>query len=253
MNLERKITRRLVLKAGIVGIGAAFVGPPLLHPNNTLRLLGTALGNEVDCTAGKEAKEQGYPFDAIVVPGAGSVWTNEGFIPNDYGKLRLEAAALAFERRMAPRIILLDGLKNPQEDADVNKKYLKNKFKDTFGQELPQDAIITENRSINTRTNMQELSKIKKELINLAKVIIVTNDFHKTRATLFACQYDIAASAISAEELIIDAYPHRQQEIHALYHTREVGEIETKELIEIIWSLWDPKGTIPTLLTQLNR
>ena len=220
MDLERKISRRIVLKAGAVGF-VFFIGPPLLHINNTLRVLGTALGNEVQCVANKEAREASYPFDAIVVPGAGGVLTSQGFAPNDYGKMRLEAAALAFARKMAPRIILLDGAKSPQEDGHANKEYLKNIFRDVFGQELPEEAIISENRSINTATNMKELSKIAKEL-NLVKVTIVTNDFHKTRATLFACQFDVAASSISAEELIIDAYPDRKQKIHALYHTREL-------------------------------
>lgn len=251
MDLERKISRRLVLGSGVVGIGVAVIGPPLLHINNTLRVLGTALGNETDCASGKEAKDKSYPFDAIVVPGAGSVLTSQGFAPNDYGKMRLEAAALAYFQKMAPRIILLDGVKSLQEDGYASKEYLRNTFGDVFGQELPEEAIIGENRSVNTATNMKELSKIVKEL-NLVKVVIVTNDFHKTRATLFACQNDVAASSISAEELIIDAYPARKQEIHTLYHTREVGEIENKELREIIWSLWDPKGTIPTLLRKLQ-
>lgn len=252
MNPERKRGRRWILRAGTVGIGVAVVGPPLWHINNTLRILGTAFGNDIDCTNGKEAKEKGYPFDAIVVPGAGSVWTDEGFIPNDYGRIRLEAAALAFARKLAPRIILLDGANSLPEDNQTNREYLKQTFGDTFGQELPEEAIIGENHSINTATNMRELKKIAKEH-NLLKVIIVTNDFHKTRATLFACQFDIAASSISAEELIIDAYPERKQEVHRLYHTREVGEIENKELLKIIWSLWDPNGRVPTWLTKLQR
>lgn len=112
--------------------------------------------------------------------------------------------------------------------------------------------INSENRSTNTATNMRELSKIAKEL-GLVKVLIVTNDFHTSRATLFACQYDVAASSISAEELITDAYPDRKREIISLYHTREVGDIENKELLEVIGLLWDPHGRIPTLLTNLQR
>lgn len=251
MNLERRITRRrIILGAGAV-FGTVFVGPPLLHIENTLRVFGAVLGNEVDCAEGKEPKEKSYPFDAIVVPGAGSVLTSQGSFPNDYGKLRLEAAALAYLQKMAPRIILLDGTKSPQEDEHVNEKYLKDAFRNITGSELPQEAIIRENRSINTATNMQELSKITKEQ-NIVKVLIITNDFHKTRATLFACYNNVAASSISAEELIIDADPNRRQEIHTLYHTREVGEMENKELYKTILSLWDPNGTVSTFLKKLQ-
>lgn len=253
--LERRIDRRLILRVAGLGTALVVAGPPLLHINNTIRLFGAAFGQEIDCATDKEAESKSYPFDAIVVPGGGTVLTPQGTrIPSDYQQLRLEGAAVAYSKNLAPRIILLDGIKGPFDGGLTSKTYLQESFQKLTGGNafLPDEAIIIEHRSINTATNMSELRRIVVAR-NIKKVLIVTNEYHETRATLFACEYGVPASSTSAEDLIIEVDPERKGEIHRLYHTPQVGTIETKETLEVIWSLWDPKGRVPTLLRKLTK
>lgn len=254
--LERRVNRRFILKAVGLGTVGTVIVPPLVHIDNTLRVFKAAVFREkVDCAGDREAENKNYPFDAIVVPGGGSVLTPEGlYIPSDYQQLRLEGAAVAYSKNLAPRIILLDGAKNPIEDGLTSKRYLQESLKRLVGGNafLPDEAIIVENRSINTATNMSELRKIVAAQ-NIKTVLIVTNEYHERRATLFACEYGVPASSAAAEDLIIEVDPERKGEISRLYHTPQVGTIETKETLEVIWSLWDPKGRVPTLLKKLTR
>lgn len=254
--LERRVSRRFILRAVGLGTVGTVVVPPLLHIDNTLRVFkSVAFGEKVDCAQDKEGEIQNYPFDAIVVPGGGSVTTPQGVhIPSYYQQLRLDGAAIAYSKKLAPRIILLDGVKGPSEDGLTSKTYLQKSLRRLTGENafLPDEAIIIENRSINTATNMRELRKIVAAQ-NIKKVLIVTNEYHERRATLFSCEYGVPASSSSAEDLIIEADPERKDEIHNLYHTSEVRAIEAKETLEVIWSLWDPKGHVPTLLKKLTR
>jgi hypothetical protein len=120
------------------------------------------------------------------------------------------------------------------------------------GESLPNNALIVENKSINTATNMNELKKIV-EAENINKVLIITNDYHERRATLFACERGIPSGSGSAESIIKAFDPSRTSEINRLYHTPEAGSNETKELLEVVWSIWDTGGKVPTLLVKLDE
>ena len=254
--LERNVNRRFILRAIGLGTAGLVVVLPLLHIDNTLRVFrSVALGEKVDCVPDTEGEVKNYPFDAIVVPGGGTVTTPQGaHIPNYYQQLRLDGAAIAYSKNLAPRIILLDGAKGPLEDGLTSKTYLQESLRRLAGgnASLPDEAIIIENRSINTATNMRELRKIVAAQ-NIKKVLIVTNEYHERRATLLSCEYGVPASSSSAEDLILEVDPERKGEIHNLYHTSEVRIIKTKEELEVIWSLWDPKARAPTLLKKLTR
>lgn len=245
MGVERKVTRRVFL--GILA-GTA-VGFPFLHPESTLRAMGAILGKSVDCGNNKEPQGSKYPFDAIVVPGAGIVETIDGnHTPSELGKMRLEAAAIAYSKGLAPSIVLVGWENTPKENGFTQKIYLQDAFKKLTGNLIPDEAILIEGLSINTATNMEELSKH-----NIKTALIVTNRFHKERSTLFACEYGIAASSLSAEDLILKQDPTRAEAIRAMYDSWEIKLAQAKEELELVLAIWDPKGAIPTLLKGMAK
>ncbi|MFH1832707.1 MAG: YdcF family protein [Candidatus Levyibacteriota bacterium] len=244
MNLkesDKLFAIRCTLAAALLAVSA----PVYIDPDNAIRVKKALLGNPVDCGNGIEAQNKDYPFDAIVVPGAGRVKKADGtFEPNYTQKIRLEAAAFAYSKRFAPLIILLNGKR--EEGESEGKKYLENRVEElTEGTAIiPDKRILTEENSINTATNMEELVKIAKKR-NLKKVLIVTNKNHLARATLLACANGVAASSKSAEELLVE-----QNSGHANIISDSSSE-QAKELAEVVLIAWDPKGKFPTWVKRL--
>lgn len=240
----RRVPKRVALAALAALGGGVLIGPPLLHSENTLRVLGVIVGKTAECATGIEAQKQPYPFDAIVVPGVGNDKTTDGnYTPNRDERMRLEAAALAFSQGLAPTIVLLDGLRNSQENGSVEKTYLQYAFGKLTGggsESIDDEAIILGERSINTATGMDELAEIAK-LRGMRRVLIVTNSYHEVRATLLACANGVAASPRSAERLLLGQKFQR-------YDSWTMIVIRLKEELEIIWAIWDPMGIAPTIL-----
>lgn len=254
MNSERRLCSRrdFFFQVGKLGLAAA-AGLPFVNFGNTLRVIGALSGEEVDCKNGVESQNPKYLADAIVVPSAGSLKIDEKtYTPNDIGKMRLEAAAIAYANHLAPKIILLNGEKRAKEDELTEKKYLQDFFRKLTGETavIPDEAILIENHSVNTATNMEELAKIVTRH-NLKKTLIVTNRFHELRSTLFACANEVPAFSLAAEDLIISQDPGRAEAIKKIYNTGEIRAAEMKERFEVALVIWDPKGMIPTLLVRI--
>lgn len=107
------VSRKDFLRACAVTTVALTVGPPLLHLESSLRVIGAFLGRRIDCGIGIEPQNLNYPFDAIAVPGSAIVRMADGTdVPDEREKIRLEAAAIAYLNKFAPKIILLNGEKN---------------------------------------------------------------------------------------------------------------------------------------------
>lgn len=246
MSSERTFGRRFFLKATILVGGGALIVPPLLNIENTLRVINAVVGKDVEC-ASQEVQEGEYLFDAIVVPGAGNIKTADGnHLPSNFGNLRLEAAAIAYFRKIAPAIILL-GKEEGSLANETSRKALDSYYRKLAGEEafIPDWAILSEENSINTATNMSELAKITVAR-EIGNVQIVTNTSHTARSALFACANGVFASAVSAEKLIVSQYPERAEEIAEMYDSWEL-----KEALEVVFAAWDPKGTGPTLLRRI--
>lgn len=250
MELDRRI------KEAALGIGVTVIITPfLIDGGNAVRVITALTNGKVDCGAGVEPESRSYPFDAIVVPGAGTV-TSEGGneIPAWSEAMRLTAAAFAFQQKLAPKVILLDG-ESGDGIHNQTKAYLQNEVKQLTdnASTISDDAIITEDASINTATNMKALAELAKKH-TLKKVLILTNAYHQARATLLACANGIPATPLTVEEELIAHNANSfQPRIQSMYTSPLMGRTLLKEKLEVLWLLWDPKGSALTRLAQMKK
>lgn len=250
MNPENKLSRRDVLKEIGWIVTVIVATPPLLDIRNTLNAVHGIVGKPVSCMT-TERENLSFNADAIVVPGAGIFKTNTGELEPDYcGKMRLDAAAIAYCRQMAPVIVLLNGRKDPHEDRDTERHYLANAINKLRGDnaELLSPTIFTENDSVNTATNMAKLSEIALSH-RIKTALVVTNRFHAPRATLYACANGrVQARSLNAEDLIIDQFPERAVEIKEWYRSDYIRRMNVMEKLKIALAIWDKNGKISTAL-----
>ena len=259
MSHEHKGHRRRNISTGryLMNITAllltiAVVGKPFLERENTDLALQALAGNQIQCANGVDTLDQRYPYDAIVVPGAGLIEKSKGvFVPSSFGEMRLEGAAIAYERELAPTIILLEGKMNPGEEL-VDTRYIQKIYKGLTGKTVPDNQIIVETESINTATNMEKLRKILTDY-GLKKVVIVTNEFHEPRSILFACKRGIAAYPLSAEDLIVSQNSMSTQAIRIINESPGNKDIKRKEALEILLAIWDTEGWVPTFIRSLEK
>lgn len=242
------LTRRSLMNISALLFAIAVIGKPfLVDRENTNLALEALKGNRIECANGVESVDPRYPFDAIVVPGAGIIGDN----PSSFGKLRLEGAAYAYKLGLAPIIILNEGKMKPGEEQ-VDKNYLQKFYRELTGKDLSDDKIIIETKSINTATNKKETKKILLEL-GIRKVIDLTNEFHGKRSALHGCAWGIAVFPISVEDLIISQNPLRAQEIKTIYESDAMRMIKMKEYLELVEGIWDGRGFGPTIVSLLTK
>lgn len=245
-----------LLRVGLATAAALTAGPPILHFEDTQRAVDALTGQDVRCDDEAATADSAYPYDAIVVPGAGRWFSPEGaYKPTLYGEIRLEAAAIMYIDEVVdgrtPSVVLLNGASDPEEDPLTEVRYLEDKVQELTGGDpvMPREAIIWEGESVNTATNMRMLASIAQKH-GLSKVVIGTNRFHLDRAMLYACAYGerigLSVSGLAAEAVIAGKYPHRADELAALYETDHMNAIRVKEAAEIMLFPYDPYGHIPT-------
>lgn len=239
----------------VAGVGTIIIIPFLINSENTKRVIESFSTGRVDCAAGIEPQSRDYPFDAIIIPGAGTIRSNgeEGQIFSESEAMRLTAAAYAFQQRVAPKTILLNG-KASDGLHNQTQAYFRQELKRITNDSsvILEDAITVEDTSINTSTNMEELAKLAKKH-SLRKVLIITNAYHQVRATLLACANGIAASSLSAEQQLTQQNAVEfEPQIKRLYASPKMGITLIKEKLEILWLLWDHKGSLLTKLAQMK-
>lgn len=107
MSVERRAARRATRGLCLAATAAiALAAVPTLHFNNTARVLAALLTNTTGCADGTRPSNSNFPFDAIVVPGAGVSFAPDGsHIPTDDGQTRLEDL-LTEESRGIPTAVL---------------------------------------------------------------------------------------------------------------------------------------------------
>lgn len=230
MSLERRAARRLCLVAAAT---IALAAVPIGNFGNTQRVITALLTNTTGCADGIRPNDPNYPFDAIVVPGAGVSLADGSYLPTDDGQTRLKAALTAFLAGVAPRIILLDGVGTP----GISEAYLRGL---TGGSEIPNGDILVEGNSTNTATNMRELERIVKEH-QIKRVAMITNMYHGLRSVLLACANGVATFLLPAEDLLTEE------------RRRVPTAVLWKEGLAVLSQIWDPTGKFQTLFGKLKQ
>ena len=201
--------------------------------------------------------ENTYPFDAIIVLGAGIQEKNNGVEPMFDGKMRTIAAAEAFRQRLAPFLVFSGGKTAGEQlpsEARVMSDFLKRKYKnesDSFT-EIPTDQIVLEEKSKNTAENLENILKLIKER-GWQKVAFLTNDYHLPRVQELAHNYGIDAQELSAEDELEQRDPRFQRVIDKYYESSEIKAAERKEKILKLLLKIDKKGKLPGLITARTR
>jgi len=254
MGIERteqsgsgRLTRRQFLQAGILTLGSLFVGGPLMDIDNTLHSIKILAGRDPECSDPYHSERKTYPFAAVAILGGGFNYSANGAIePNPLQKIRIEAGAIAYYRKLAPLVIFLGGMSNEHELL-ANQNYLQQALAkiSNNSRRIAAGSIIYEQKSFNTASNIQELKKLMQSH-NLDNALLTTNRFHLSRTDLLACHYGLDYTMQASEELIIGFDPSRAAEIAALYAKPYIRELINKELTGIMEGIPDPGARIYT-------
>lgn len=127
-------------------------------------------------------------YDTIIVLGAQVLPTMEPSVQLGY---RLETALKAYNEN--PCIIVTCGAKGsdePMAEADFMKDWLVEKG-------VPEEMILTENSSFNTRENIENAIALLKDR-GTTKALIVTSDYHLPRAMALAKDQGMAATGLGS-------------------------------------------------------
>lgn len=254
LHLLPKITKMNILR-GTLAVTAAVTFQAMRNPQNTELVYKYYTDQSVECFNRVDSENEAYPFDAIVVLSGGVGLTPEGeSIPNDFYKLRLEAAAISYIRGQAPRIIIHDGKMDTSIDPSTSQRFLKEEVSRLSGgkTELPDNAIIQEKDSLNTAGNIFELSKLV-EQFNLNNLFLISNFFHLDRATMNSCARDLNVYPKAAEDIIIEFDPSREGLIREFYASKQLDNLILKENLVILESLVDPEGFGPILINEFSH
>lgn len=250
------MNRRSVERAGRAGLFtlALTVVPLVAHLPTTSLVLESLIKGRADCSGMMNPTATNFPFDAIVVPGAGIIRTSDGTIqPSIDGQMRLDAAAVRFLQGEAPRIILLSGVIEPEYDILTSRRFLQR----TGGQSengswsIPDSAILEEANSVNTATNMEQLKNIV-EQEKLGRLKLITNTYHLVRAGILACLRGVAISSESAEEILVEQDPKRIPFINEKYNSGGMFITRLKEYMETMWLLWDNNSSVTTFFRRIT-
>lgn len=132
---------------------------------------------------------QPEPADAIIVLGALVYKTGE---PAPQLAARIEKARALYEEGLADHIIVCgtQGSDEPATEASV----MARKLKETG---VPDSAIMEEDQSYNTMQNLQNAKKIMEQR-GFEKAIVVTSDYHVTRALWMCDTIGIPATGAGA-------------------------------------------------------
>ena len=116
-------------------------------------------------------------YDAIIVLGA---QIKPDGSPSVQLEWRLDAAIQAYEKKNVPMVVCgAQGNNEPAAEAEVMEEYLSARG-------IPEDMILTDPESFNTRQNLKNASDLLAGLPGITKVMIVTSDYHLPRAMAIA-------------------------------------------------------------------
>ena len=129
-------------------------------------------------------------YEAVIVLGA---QVKADGVPSVQLSWRLDKAVEAYNLRNVPVVVCgAQGKDEPDTEAAVMKQYLAEKG-------IPEEMILTDPDSFNTRQNLSHAGKLLEELPEeIRKVLIVTSDYHVPRALAIARDLGMEAEGIGS-------------------------------------------------------
>jgi uncharacterized SAM-binding protein YcdF (DUF218 family) len=160
------------------------------------------------------AEPDGQHREAAIILGA-AVWGEE---PSPALKERLNKGAELYQKGWVKYLILSGGkgtLKRKSE-AIAMKEYL-------IKQGIPEDRLILEDQSTNTKENLQYVKKLL-EKYQFGEVYLVTHDYHMYRGLLYAEKAGIDAVPAPAHSQVLWYPYHKSRESLALLKLQLLDE-----------------------------
>ena len=150
--------------------------------------LGVAVGGVALAVYRQARQSQLVPADAIVVMGAAQYNGR----PSPVLRARLETALDAFERGLAPVVIVTGGNQagDAFTEAGTGRDYLVDRG-------VPGDAILVDDRSTNSDQNLRNAAALAREE-GITSVLIVSDGFHLFRSKMIARDLGLDAAGIPA-------------------------------------------------------
>lgn len=228
-------------------VAAALLGPPVYNHDISVNVIGGLSGADVGCSSPEELSGT-YPYDVIAVPGA-SLYYNldtKSYEPSTFERRRLDAAALLYIHGYADTVVLLSGKKDVGLDATASAQYLIDQVS-RYSQgaiAITMDQIVVEGNSINTATNIRELSKITPD----GRIIFADDEFHSLRTIIYACAQGLNADMMTVEEVFNTFQPDGLDQISIDSKLEDMPIMEFKELLEIILVMYDREVYLPTFI-----
>lgn len=231
-----------IRKGAIIGGLLGLVVLPLVTNRDVISMASGMDNKRPSCAEGvNPSNTEGYPFDAIAVPGGGMTKDINGIdIPGKFETRRLYAAAILWLTHQAPHIVLLDGY---QKDVDPNitKTKLQEIVRHLSGYtvEIPWSAIEVESTSLNTTENAREMKKIA-EKNNWKKIAVDTDQFHIMRAVLNFCISGMSSTGFPVEDVMSEWAPYIEDQINSVNRfssgrvKRQMKELEG--LLDLIYT-----------------
>lgn len=165
------------------------------------------------------------------------------------------AAGLAYELGLTDRIVFAGGCTGPTSEAELMRKRIRSLFP-----EIPDEAIILEDRSLDTTENARYIKELfEREGINPQRAALATIGAHTTRAEdIFRREGMEFAQTFSTELMLRDNLdtPHSrliQPIIDKYLRSGRVGLEKLREGVLRKILRIDKEGGFPRLLAHLFR
>lgn len=128
-------------------------------------------------------------YDAIIVLGA---QVRPDGSPSVQLSWRLDAAVEAYGKKNVPVVVCgARGKDEPMTEAEAMKKYLAERG-------VAEEDILTDPESFNTAQNLSNAARLLKAKPEVARVLIVTSDYHVPRSLALAKDLGFEASGLGS-------------------------------------------------------
>lgn len=249
---RRRFNKIVISTALLLGFLGLAIVPPIVNFETTARVVTHFItGEKIDCSQNVLPINTSKPYDAIVIPGAGFYKENGNFIPNTAERKRLLAGALEYVNGKSDVIILQDGILPQGADQNITREWLKAYIRviSEFTMEIPDEAIIVDEKSFNTASGMSELKK-NSEKYGTRNYLVIDSKTHGNRSVADGCDLGLAMTWEEAETLTALIDPN-QAIINSEEHSPPFSLI-FKETTELISNAYVPGGGLTVPIKKIS-